>query len=250
MTKYNPEAFEPFDDWYECTFDDARTIAALMGWRINDIFFSGFWSQGDGACFTGTLGYAKGCARAVKQYAPTDSTLHDIAARWQSLQARNFYQLSATVSRGYGANHYSHENTVTIETETDCENNREPAPGSVDAATDIARDFMRWIYKRLEAEYEYQCAWQHASRWSDCADEATAALEAARDAVSDYRATIRSKCAATLPDSVKRAAKLAIRGALVDWQDSLELRAEIADNFHYWQDGASVSIEQFASENL
>ena len=53
----------------ECVIDDAATIAALMGLDINTtrknlvgggtryaptVYWSGFWSQGDGACCEGT----------------------------------------------------------------------------------------------------------------------------------------------------------------------------------------------------
>ena len=53
---------ELWPDWYESTFDDAKAIGALMGMDIDGIYFSGFCSQGDGACFEAGLSYRKGCA--------------------------------------------------------------------------------------------------------------------------------------------------------------------------------------------
>ena len=50
----------PDYEWWDCIYDDAKTIAALMGIEIKDIYFSGFSSQGDGACFTGNYAYKKG----------------------------------------------------------------------------------------------------------------------------------------------------------------------------------------------
>ena len=124
-----------------------------MGWEIDKVYYSGFWSQGDGACFEGTLRYNKGCAKLVESYAPLDKELHRIAKAWQSLQRRNFYALEASVKhRG----HYYHEMCTVF----DCEDTRSnygwmQNPEAEDDIKEIARDFMRWIYKRLEAEYEY-----------------------------------------------------------------------------------------------
>ena len=37
--------------WSECVIDDAKEVAALMGWEIDKVYYSGFWSQGDGASY-------------------------------------------------------------------------------------------------------------------------------------------------------------------------------------------------------
>lgn len=139
------------DQFYvECVIEDAKEIAALMGWEIDHIYYSGFWSQGDGAQFVGWMRYRKGCAKAVKQHAPQDTELHRIALAWQDLQRRHFYSLKAKVtSRG----HYSHEYCTSF----DCEDIRHNYGWIKDEAVkeiiEIGRDFMRWIYKQLEAEY-------------------------------------------------------------------------------------------------
>lgn len=140
--------------WSESTIEDAKEIAALMGWEIEKIYYSGFWSQGDGACFVGRMRYAKGCANAVKKYAPKDVELHRIAKAWQDLQRKNFYSLRANV-RHRGA--YYHEYCTVF----DCEDTRENNGYLENVETEkeiieIARDFMRWIYKQLENAYEYE----------------------------------------------------------------------------------------------
>lgn len=146
------------DEWYDCTFEDCTTVAALMGWTVEHIGFSGFWSQGDGAHFVGHMGYAKGCYKAVIDYAPKDQELARIAHEWQDLQRRHFYKLTARVShRG----HYQHENCTSFEVYKDCD--------YVDAAleesaAEIARDFMRWIYSQLEKDYNDQNS-------DECVDE-------------------------------------------------------------------------------
>lgn len=144
------------DDGFYAVYvnDDAKSIASLMGWRIEQIYYSGFWSQGDGACFQGVLQYAKGCAKAVKAYAPKDAELHRIAQAWQDLQKRNFYAISASVRhRG----HYYHSGCTVF----DCQDSRNN-PGYLESEEtekeiiQIARDFMNWIYKQLEEAYDYE----------------------------------------------------------------------------------------------
>lgn len=242
--------YEPHDDWYECTIDDACTIASLMGWDISprDVQFRGFWSQGDGASFTGTLGYKAGCAKAVKAYAPQDTTLHDIAQRWQALQSRNFYKLHATAYRT--SSHYAHENTVSVECEHADDSYRGLPDGTCETALDIARDFMRWIYNSLEREYEYQRAWNMAQAWQDAAQAAHDSRADARQAVADYRATLASPCAPRLPASTLKHSKAAIRNALQEYSDACERFERIGDEFAYWQDRSRMDIVEFAREHL
>jgi hypothetical protein len=42
-------------DWWEATYDSAKEDAKAKGFDIEDIRFSGFWSQGDGASWTGSV---------------------------------------------------------------------------------------------------------------------------------------------------------------------------------------------------
>ena len=45
------------DGFYaECTLDDAKEALKALGYSVENIYYSGFSSQGDGACFTGNHG--------------------------------------------------------------------------------------------------------------------------------------------------------------------------------------------------
>ena len=238
------ERYAPCGDWWDCIFEDSKAIAALMGWTIKDIGFSGFWSQGDGAHFVGFMGYAKGCAKAVKAYAPTDKELHAIADRWQALQRRYFYRIESSVKhRG----HYSHENC----TEFDISINRAcDFPSEVtDETKDIARDFMRWIYRQLEREYEYQQAWILANAWQELqSDQMPELRQSARQLVRDMRNAIKQGLAAA--PSICGALRAQLRDYLTQWEEARNERDAIADNFHYRQNGKSLSIAEFAKVNL
>lgn len=73
-------------DWWDSTFENAYTIAALMGLDIqpavkNDPRGINFelHIQGSGACFTGRYRPVKNAEAAVREHAPLDETLHSLA---------------------------------------------------------------------------------------------------------------------------------------------------------------------------
>jgi hypothetical protein len=154
------------DWWYESVFDDAVEIAGLMGIEIEQravkfrdvvvghkpaIFFSGFSSQGDGACFEGRYRYTKGSVKAVVEYAPKDEELHRIVRGLKAIQSLHAYQLIATVRhRG----NYSHKYCTEIDVSDT--RDREVSTEAHTTVRELLRDYMEWIYRQLQSEYEYR----------------------------------------------------------------------------------------------
>ena len=152
-------------DWYrslnmdnhfaEPVIEDAEQVAEVLGIefaRRNGskepaVYWSGFWSQGDGASFEGTYRYAKGAAKKVREYAPRDTELHGIADRLQKLQSRIFYRGRFEIrARGY----YQHSGTMTAEW-------YDPCPDDIgDDILQELRYFADWIYGKLEEAYEWE----------------------------------------------------------------------------------------------
>jgi hypothetical protein len=153
------------DDWHEFVFDDFETICAILGIRLKTrtvrlfgggtrqkpcIWFSGFASQSDGACFEGSYGFAKGARKAIGEYAPQDNELHRIADALQAIQRRNFFQLRADANqRGRGCHEYS----MSIAVERDSPNDQDMTADAEDAVAEGLRDLARWLYRQLEREY-------------------------------------------------------------------------------------------------
>lgn len=135
-----------------------QTTVKLMGGGTRQeptIYWSGFSSQGDGACFEGTYYYAKASKRKIREYAPLDTELHAIADGLAEVQRKYWYQLQASVKhRG----HYQHEMCTEIDVDADQVGDRYQDVSKEDAETvrELLRDFMRWIYRSLEKEYDYQ----------------------------------------------------------------------------------------------
>lgn len=144
-------------EWWDFIFEDAKEAGKILGIDIKDVYFSGFWSQGDGACFEGSYEYQKGSVKAIKAYAPKDKELHRIAVELSKAQKPYFYNISAHIKQ-YGQ--YSHEYCTEIKVYGDGDIGENYINYFVDANThdtfsELFRDFMRWIYKRLEEEYDY-----------------------------------------------------------------------------------------------
>lgn len=155
------------------TYDDAVQCGTILGieiasrnqkcvltggkpreWISPAIYYSGFWSQGDGACFEGNYSYAKGASKKIREHAPQDLELHRIADELQKIQVQNFYRLVATMKhRG----HYYHSGCMEV-----CVDGNEARTKTwaacEETVTQLMRDFADWIYKQLEAEYNWSTA--------------------------------------------------------------------------------------------
>lgn len=146
---------------FTCIVEDFIEVAWIFGVdiarRTNSkdlaVYWSGFYSQGDGACFEGSYQYKKGAAKAIRAYAPKDETLHRIVDELQALQRRYFYSLTATMQhRG----HYYHSGCMAVEVRDSRHAWGDSDGFADDTLTQIMRDFADWIYNQLKAEYEYR----------------------------------------------------------------------------------------------
>lgn len=151
-------------DWWEFVYEQADTAASIIGIDIDRkgkntpaIFFSGFWSQGDGACFEGSYRYKKGWRSALlHEFGPGD-TLNELLSIGQALQAtqaRHFYKLEATCRhRG----HYQHSGCMSVEV-THTDSMYWDVGDAEDDIRDALRSFADWIYDRLEQEHDWLTA--------------------------------------------------------------------------------------------
>lgn len=172
IEKQQESAGEVYETEY--IYDGAVNMGALLGIEIDThavklmngstrqdptIYYSGFWSQGDGACFEGSYRYMKGAPAAIKKETSAgrddasegDRELLRIAEGLQEVQRRNFYQLRArTTHRG----HYYHSGCMSVDVERD--DYKEMTSDAEEEITQLLRDFADWIYRQLENEYNYQ----------------------------------------------------------------------------------------------
>lgn len=156
------EASECDDFYAETVFEDAARMADFLGidlrqTRVNNgdyrptIYYSGFWSQGDGASFEGQYSYKKGATKLIRQHAPTDKELHSIADALQAVQKKHFYKLRAKCKQ---SGHYMNSGCMSVEVWHDGDGYRDIGEAEEDVRQ-LLRDFADWIYRQLETEYDW-----------------------------------------------------------------------------------------------
>jgi len=154
-------------DWYCAVYEDFERICEILGVDLATvpvrlhgggtrrkpcIWFSGFASQGDGACFEGDYSYAKRSDSLIRAYAPKDTELHRIADALAAIQWPNFFQLRARIShRG----RYYHEYSMEIGVQRDSLGYQDMTATAEDDLSEALRDLARWLYGKLENESDY-----------------------------------------------------------------------------------------------
>jgi hypothetical protein len=143
-------------EWWDYTIEEYKELGELLGIEIDNIYFSGFASQGDGACFTGTYSYRKGWKKALASETGGElyRKLESIGLGLQAEQEKYFYGITAGINR---TGRYCHENSVTVSVDPGEHVNGYWSDTSdmEDNMADCLRDFMREIYSNLMSEYDY-----------------------------------------------------------------------------------------------
>ena len=127
------------------------------------MFFSGFGNQGDGACFTGSINLRKFLEAhpdLKKEHAKLYMAVIPFDHRGAACE---YFNLELT---RHGSTNYNHEKSVLLGSwdlnilpELDTEEGEDYERLIIDAEADIeaqCREYMKELYKDLEAEHDYQ----------------------------------------------------------------------------------------------
>lgn len=147
-------------EWWDCTYEDFKLEMLEKGITVADISFTGFYSQGDGACFTGHVD--------MKVFLK----VHDLE---QEFMGATFFaglgELYANIHRRHSSS-YSHEYTVDVDLHEDSYNEydeddlrcqvygqmaailNEEWARLEEVVTSQCRAYMKGLYYRLRDEYE------------------------------------------------------------------------------------------------
>lgn len=149
-------------DWWDGVYDQFKADMLAVGISVDTMRFSGFYSQGDGACFTGSL--------------DSSVTYLDHHHEGQFPMLRKLMELGGDVYvRCQHRGRYYHEYCTTFGTEADlfynCVESHSELQDAVvaawqdlldkelsdfeEAVTDQWRAYMRDLYHRLEEEYDH-----------------------------------------------------------------------------------------------
>ena len=132
-------------DWYQYTINDFKTILELIGYYNIECYFSGFWSKGDGACFSARFSRNKQCLEKVKSYCPKEQEILNIVEKIQSeIPLHEEYEIKHS-------GHYYHEYCTNVYYLGD----NEKAEQLDERFLELSRQLMRILYKKLNDEYDY-----------------------------------------------------------------------------------------------
>ena len=221
--------------WADSTIEYFCDSLYMLGIDIDkdkDVRYSGFWSQGDGASFKGIVNFSNCNIGQFEKCYPTDEAMLELAKRWESVAA----QLQEVELRLCFTGHrYCHENTMVDDAwyaEDDQGSKMDELRGEV---ISILRGFARQLYKQLEAEYEFQLAYETATRYDELAAECQTLQEQIRDLNSVTE--VPAQVAKHLEElQANRHELLEILSAQMD-----QLEAQ----FNYWKDRGQMSIHEF-----
>lgn len=186
-------------NWWDWTYEDFISQVALKGYAVQakDIHFTGFWSQGDGACFAGSV---RKTSEETLALLPCDLAakikLHHAKCRLLNIDPINL-ELSAIIEQG--DSRYSHSNTMEIVEAEFADRNwsrcnmgpcfcspnwpdvcdeREALLRGVGLVSltplllEEARDLADELYKSLEQEHEYLTSDEHIAEYLRGEEEA------------------------------------------------------------------------------
>ena len=81
--------------------------------------------------------------------------LHAIADELAAIRKKHTTPIEVSIVRN--ASRYCHERSVDVNVSLDGDDDEQPVPRELDDGITVQmRRFMRWIYRQLENEYEYQ----------------------------------------------------------------------------------------------
>lgn len=153
-----------YDDWHDCTIDYWKYRLARLRIDVSDVNYSGFWSQGDGACFTGNVR-----AQDMRKF----MRMHGMRERYRAIyDGCKHFNVDIDIHRN--SHHYSHPYCVTVSVEIenpywteDSEDMRDVLVWTLyqeaesnfkdfeEECTEILRGYMDKIYDALRDEYEH-----------------------------------------------------------------------------------------------
>jgi hypothetical protein len=112
-----------------------------------------------------------------------------------------------------------------------------------DSPWDAAKAADSIAERQAEISCEFYEADAQAREWQELESEAQEAKDSARELIRGIRSAT-GQAPSVVCDTLRRAVKSHLR----EWRDTLRKRQKIADNFHYWKDGKSLTIAQFSEK--
>jgi hypothetical protein len=159
-------------EWWDFSYDHHKDRLKEFGYQVKDIKFSGFWSQGDGACFSGHVNKDHNQCLALLPC--------DLATRVREFNAKCRLFGAPEIELSFASRittngRYSHSGTMSLDCPTfvwgDHDTDEYDIPTQAEfaeltqvlhdcaeidkAVIEEAREYADEIYSELEEEYEF-----------------------------------------------------------------------------------------------
>lgn len=169
-------------EWWDTTYEDAIAMMKIIGIEVDTeyhaprekgqrghttpkLYFSGFGSQGDGACFAGSYNYKPDAIEKLGQATDSEElmriavelTLIQLPRR---LQSQDYYSANITIS---GWHKYCHSGTMSIALGTEDADEENIDEAAEDEILQLIRDVADWVYEQLEQAHD----WLHCDEYID-----------------------------------------------------------------------------------
>jgi hypothetical protein len=168
IEKYRYWNVEDFD-WWDCTYDDFKVSMTAVGIRVDRMYFSGFCSQGDGACFEGHVEDWGLFLQSLGYDSPALLALADTGWRFSVTHSGHYYHqncTSFTVCMNTLDCNDAIDNKEFAEVFSPYKSDLQTAAWMaviaaysrdtlVEQFTEAFKGHMRELYKDLEAEHDY-----------------------------------------------------------------------------------------------
>ena len=186
--KYSDELIDKYRDvyldstvWSECVTEDFRQRMEAIGIEVDKVYWSGFWSQGDGAMFEGKI---NDWGKYLTHLGYTDPILIDCAENNWTYTWTHSGHYYHEYSVSYDDNIHHPENPFTSGYWRGEASDEDQFRGAVwDAALEQhdllalsekiqedLRDHMRDLYRELEAEHDYLTSDEAVIEWMEAND--------------------------------------------------------------------------------
>ena len=150
------------NDWYDCVYADFREDMKAVGISVTRMYFTGFWSQGDGACFAGSLDNAqtyldhhhKDQYPMIRKLLGYEGEVYVNCSHQGNYYHQNCTEFWADSDTFTGIVDQPTEFHTTIVEQWDDQLQNEVADFEEDIIEQW-RSYMQDLYFKLEAEYDY-----------------------------------------------------------------------------------------------
>lgn len=178
-------------DWWDCVEETFKSDMEAMGIDVHKILFSGFWSQGDGACFEGkvadwplfltSIGYSDAAliyAAENFDWCFSSNHTHYLYYHHKSVSYGSEINLPDSVDDHYFANRYLEWGPDDIRTATMMTNLSQYNYAELTQQFgDVFEQFMLDLYKQLYQEYENLTSDESVLESLDANDQLEEAIE-------------------------------------------------------------------------